>query len=261
MGFEKNVDQIMFEKVYDFFKLLLGWTIGALGLLITAAGILFYTSVSDMKKDVHSQVEDIGIEATRSIERVETTARRTIKDVQMNAVSLAQTKVDKAFEDKNIQGLIQNTAERIAADYSEKKITKEMERQKEIFLKMVGKVAEASEAYTRSTNMGTTDGIIALRGMLNEEDPDVREVVRSYINKVKVNWWPVLDPKRSSFKEKNLKDVDAILATLNGMKSEDMAQSTSSFRDFKILTGETFEPWDYSAVEKWKKNHPEYTQK
>lgn len=129
---EKSDSQLHYEGLIKFFKYLLTLTVGTIGVIVTAAGIFFYSNMGEVKNDIKNKVDAIaksalttinnsndlvkGINdsATATINKSKKLVASSISSLRTEATKIARTetrnKVEEEFRSNKIVPIIVSTA-------------------------------------------------------------------------------------------------------------------------------------------------------
>jgi hypothetical protein len=151
--------KLHYDELRQFFHTLLGWVLGAIGLLATVGGLFFYSSVKEMKEQARADIAQAKSAAEKEIETIRTEASR-------RALEEARKRVEDEFKQNNIAALIQNAAQKEVSGAMQKIVAAEVDRSSRQFsddMQEIGRAIDAGilmrvghrQGLDRLTNFGT----------------------------------------------------------------------------------------------------------
>ncbi len=113
---EKSDSQIHYEELRKFFQYLLILTVGVISIILTVAGIFFYSNMNEIKTDIKDKVGGLETSAVNTITESKKLVSNSISDLRIEASQIARTetikKVEEGFRSHNITNMIDSVAKK-----------------------------------------------------------------------------------------------------------------------------------------------------
>jgi hypothetical protein len=246
-----------YTNLLAYFQHLVWLTGGALGVVVLVGGYLFHSNLQDNLRDAS---ENAKREATRvATEESQKAVKTAFDEKNVNALieQVAKEKVS-AVTDKMVEGKVGPIADRII----EQRLTSRLQP---IELRML-LLARVSESAARM-RLGLRPGLDELLNLVNgTQDPDVARSARSTLALVTADYETVFQrntqgsPTRKAadllanfrfgVQPKTLHEVVEIISD-----DADLNYVALAFLTFNDLTGEKTKMFDFAAVKKWCANN------
>jgi hypothetical protein len=206
--------ELHYKSLTDYFKFLVTLTLAGIGILTTVGLYIGYKdmaamraevrqnlsdvkgevrqNMSDVKSDTRAAVDNIKDDAKASIENAKTATDAQISQIRdrsaVIAVSEAQRRVDEAFRNRNIEGMVENAASRQVAPVIERQLKTEVDRamvslQRDITF--LGQISDAG-AYMRVGGRKGLDKLVELQQ--NAPNESMRLAARSMLETIGKNY-------------------------------------------------------------------------
>jgi len=293
--------QLHYKSLTDYFKFLvtltLGVTLGGIGILTTVGLYFSYKdmaamraevrqNLSDVKADVRQNMSDAKSDTKAVVDKTRDDAKTSIESVKVAtdaqisqirdrsaaiAISEAQRRVDEAFHNRNIEGMVESAASRQVAPVIERQLKTEVDRamvslQRDITF--LGQISDAG-AYMRVGGRKGLDKLLELQHTAPNES--MRLAAQSMLETIGKNYEEFVIPtmpegkepdvvqsylsnhkdelKEFSEPEKRVRLIPILIKEIR--TSDDLSEVTIAFVALRKLTNQSFRVFDVDAVNRW----------
>lgn len=235
--------------------------------------------MSDVKSDTKAAVDSMREDAKASIENATNATSTQISQIRERAGAIAlgeaQRRVDEAFHNRNIEGMVENAASRQVAPVIERQLKTEVDRAMVNLqgdISFLGKLADAG-SYMRGGGRPGFDKLVELQKAAPNESMRLRakslletigkdyeeqfvktaseanemDFIQSYLS-VHAD-----ELKKFSESEKRAHLIPILIKEIR--TSDDLFQVTTAFLTLRKLTNQHFQVFDMDAVTSWCAEH------
>jgi hypothetical protein len=239
-GHSANAGHVEYDRLFSYFRYLVAITIGSITIILTAAGIFFYSNLRDVRADAKEEANRV-------------------------ATAEAKARVAEAFNEKNVNQMILQAAQDKVGTVTDKLIQQQLESRLGPIQQKISFMGQISESDMRM-RMGFRGGMDDLNRLLKStNDPDVLKFANTTMTAVGQDYDTRMQENANRFggqalfalqntpvlafagqSPANLHDVVQVIA-----QNPELNTVATAFIAFRQISGENVKMFDSAAVTSW----------
>jgi Sec-independent protein translocase protein TatA len=249
-------EELHYKSLTDYFKNLVRFSTGTLGIIVAVGFFIFYSKLSDVQSEANKSINNAKSEATREIDSIRQQSAQL-------AINTAREKIDEAFKSNNITKIVEEAAtrqvgtalEKQVRDELNRRITENVDRRVNDVLEQVSILNKIAD-YGYKMHIGRIDALSQLLKIQNTSPHETeRKWAKELIETIAADYDsvnargngdvapPILSLPRDS---SQLIELAVMINT-----AEDLNPMASAFYQLRTLTRINFKTFDIEHVNQW----------